>query len=335
MKILVTGVAGFIGMHVAERLLARGDEVIGIDNLNPYYDVDLKRARLARLTGTGFTFIETDLADREAMAEVFAEHQPQRVVHLGAQAGVRWSIDHPYDYADSNILGLMTVLEGCRHQEVEHLVMASSSSVYGLNRSWPYNVHQSVDHAVSLYAATKKAGEVMAHSYAHLYRIPTTCLRFFTVYGPWGRPDMAYWTFTRRILDGEPIQLFNHGHNRRDFTYIDDIVEGVLRVLDQPAVANPAWSAERPDPATSSAPWRVFNIGNDDCVSLERFVAAIESATGRAARTELLPAQPGDVETTHADISAVRDAVGYRPTTTIEEGMRGFVEWFQAWRGRT
>lgn len=334
MRILVTGAAGFIGYHTSAALLARGDEVVGLDNLNDYYDVSLKEARLARLHGEpGFRLVRMDLADRARMAELFRAEQFQRVVHLGAQAGVRYSLTHPHAYADANLSGFLNLLEGCRYGSVEHCVFASSSSVYGANTAMPFSVGQSVDHPVSLYAATKKANELMAHSYAHLYRLPLTGLRFFTVYGPWGRPDMAPFIFTRKILAGEPIDVFNHGRHARDFTYIDDIVEGVVRTLDRPATPNPAWSGDQPDPATSSAPYAIYNIGNNQPVELMRFIEAIEAAAGRVAIKKFLPMQPGDVPTTFADISALESAVGFRPRTSIEEGIGRFVAWYRAYYG--
>ena len=332
MKILVTGAAGFIGYHTAEALLARGDEVVGLDNLNAYYDVGLKKARLARLAARpGFGFVEADLADRATMAALFQRERFARVVHLGAQAGVRYSIDHPHAYADSNLVGFLNVLEGCRQAGVEHCVFASSSSVYGANTAMPFSVSQSVDHPLSLYAATKKANELMAHTYAHLYRLPMTGLRFFTVYGPWGRPDMAPFIFTRKILAGEPIDVFNHGRHQRDFTYIDDIVEGVVRTLDHVAAPDPGWSSERPDPATSSAPYAIYNIGNNQPVELMRFIAAIEQATGRVATRNFLPMQPGDVPATFADIDALEQAVGFRPKVAIEDGIGRFVAWYRSY----
>lgn len=332
MKILVTGAAGFIGYHTAEALLARGDEVVGLDNLNAYYDVGLKKARLARLAARpGFGFVEADLADRATMAALFQRERFARVVHLGAQAGVRYSIDHPHAYADSNLVGFLNVLEGCRQAGVEHCVFASSSSVYGANTAMPFSVSQSVDHPLSLYAATKKANELMAHTYAHLYRLPMTGLRFFTVYGPWGRPDMAPFIFTRKILASEPIDVFNHGRHQRDFTYIDDIVEGVVRTLDHVAAPDPGWSSERPDPATSSAPYAIYNIGNNQPVELMRFIAAIEQATGRVATRNFLPMQPGDVPATFADIDALEQAVGFRPKVAIEDGIGRFVAWYRSY----
>ncbi len=334
LKVLVTGAAGFIGFHTAAALLARGDEVVGIDNLNSYYDVALKEARLALLIGRPrFSFQRHDIADRAATAELFRRERFQRVVHLAAQAGVRYSIDNPHAYADANLTGFLTILEGCRQTQVEHCVFASSSSVYGANSNMPFSVGQMVDHPLSLYAATKKANELMAHTYAHLYRTPMTGLRFFTVYGPWGRPDMAPFIFTRKILAGEPIDVFNHGRHMRDFTYIDDIVEGVVRTLDHVAAPNPEWTSEWPDPATSSAPYALHNIGNNAPVPLMRFIEAIERATGRTAEKNYLPMQPGDVPTTFADIGSLEAAVGFRPSTSIEDGIARFVAWYRGYYG--
>jgi UDP-glucuronate 4-epimerase len=332
MKILVTGAAGFIGARTAEKLLDRGDEVIGLDNLNAYYDVRLKRARLSRLDDRdGFQFARADLADREAMAAVFAEHRPDRVVHLAAQAGVRHSLVDPHSYVDSNLTGFLNILEGCRHAGCEHLVFASSSSVYGANSRLPYAEDDTVDHPLNLYAATKKANELMAHSYAHLYAIPTTGLRFFTVYGPWGRPDMSPFIFTRKIIAGEQIDVFNHGRHARDFTYIDDIVEGVVRVLDRPARPDPEWTGEAPRPSTSAAPYRIYNIGNNRPVELGTFIELIEKACGRKAIRNNLPRQPGDALETFADIDALRAAVDFAPTTPIEQGVERFVAWYKAY----
>lgn len=330
MKILLTGVAGFIGYHVAERLLARGDEVVGLDNLNAYYDVRLKEARLARLKGRpGFTFHRLDLADRAGMERLFAEARPRRVIHLAAQAGVRYSLSHPHAYVESNLVGFLHVLEGCRHHGVEHLVYASSSSVYGANTRMPFSVHHNVDHPLSLYAASKKANELMAHTYSHLYGLPSTGLRFFTVYGPWGRPDMALFLFTRAILEGRPIDVFNEGRMRRDFTYIDDIVEGVVRVTDRVPTGNPEWSGDAPDPGTSRAPYRIYNIGNHAPVELLDLIAVLEAALGRRAEKRLLPMQPGDVPATFADVDDLRRDVGFQPATPIEEGVRRFVAWYR------
>jgi UDP-glucuronate 4-epimerase len=332
MRYLVTGAAGFIGFHTAARLLDRGDEVIGVDNLNSYYDPRLKEARLARLTGrNSFAFHRLDLADRAAMALLFDAERPKRVIHLAAQAGVRYGRENPDAYIDSNIVGMQSVLEGCRSTGVEHLVFASSSSVYGANTSMPFSVHDNVDHPLSLYAATKKANELVAHAYAHLYGLPVTGLRFFTVYGPWGRPDMALFLFTRKILAGEPIDVFNNGHHARDFTYIDDIVEGVLRVADRVAAPNPAWTGDDPDPGTSSAPYRLYNIGNNAPVELMDFIAAIEKALGREAKKNFMPMQPGDVPKTFADIDDLVRDVGFAPATPIEDGIARFVDWYRAY----
>jgi len=334
MKVLVTGSAGFIGAAVSERLLARGDQVIGVDNLDPYYDVELKKARLARLTDCdNFLEARVDIADGAAIAGVFSENRPQRVVNLAAQAGVRYSLENPQAYVNTNLVGFTNILEGCRHNGVEHLVYASSSSVYGANTKLPFSVHDNVDHPVSLYAATKKSNELMAHCYSHLYGLPATGLRFFTVYGPWGRPDMALFLFTRKILAGEPIDVFNHGNHRRDFTFIDDIAEGVVRVLDQPAVANPEWNGDRPDPATSSAPHRLYNIGNNNWVALGRYIEVLEECLGRKAKKNLLPLQPGDVPDTYADIDDLANEIGYRPSTSIEIGVRRFVDWYKGYYG--
>ena len=334
MKILVTGAAGFIGSALSLRLLERGDEVIGVDNLNDYYDPELKKARLARtLDYDGFTDVRASIEDAAAMERVFREHQPQRVVNLAAQAGVRYSLENPRAYIDTNIVGFLNILEGCRHHQVEHLVYASSSSVYGANTRLPFSVHDNVDHPVSLYAASKKSNELMAHTYSHLFEIPTTGLRFFTVYGPWGRPDMALFLFTRKILAGEPIDVFNHGHHKRDFTYIDDIVEGVIRTLDHVAEPNPDWNGDQPDPATSKAPWRIYNIGNHRQVELLHYIEVLEDCLGRKAQKNLLPLQPGDVPETFADVQDLVDDVGYRPDTPVEEGIRRFVEWYREYYG--
>ena len=333
-RVLITGAAGFIGMHTAERLLARGDEVVGFDSLNAYYDPALKEARLARLRDhDGFTFVRGHLEDRAAVEDLFAAHRPDRVVNLAAQAGVRYSIEDPRAYVDANLVGFANVLEACRAAEVEHLVYASSSSVYGANTHLPFSVSDAVDHPVSLYAATKKANELMAHTYSHLFRIPTTGLRFFTVYGPWGRPDMALFLFTRAILAGEPIRIFNHGRMRRDFTYIDDIVEGVVRVLDRPATPDPAFDADAPDPATSSAPYRIYNIGNDQPTELERYVDVLEEALGVPAIRQYEDIQPGDVPATWADVDALRRDVGFAPATPVEDGVRRFVAWYREFHG--
>ena len=330
MKILITGAAGFIGSHAAQRLLARGDEVVGLDNLNDYYDVRLKQARLAKLQPHArFRFARLDVADRPGMEALFAAERFDRVIHLAAQAGVRYSLQNPHAYVDSNVVGFMNILEGCRHAKVQHLVYASSSSVYGGNTRMPFSEHDSVDHPVSMYAATKKANELMAHTYSHLFALPTTGLRFFTVYGPWGRPDMALFLFTKAILEGRPIDVFNHGRMQRDFTYVDDIVEGVLRVLDKPAVPNPAYRAETPDPATSNAPFRVFNIGNHNPVPLLDFIGCIEEALGRKAEKNMLPLQDGDVPATYADVDSLRDWVGFVPATDIRTGVGRFVAWYR------
>ncbi|MEO1751801.1 NAD-dependent epimerase [Thiofaba sp. EF100] len=332
MTLLVTGAAGFIGFHVTKTLLARGERVVGIDNLNDYYDPRLKHARLRELEGQpNFEFLRLDLADRPGMEALFAQFKPRRVIHLAAQAGVRYSLHNPHAYVDSNLVGFMNILEGCRHHAVEHLVYASSSSVYGLNTAMPYSVHHNVDHPISLYAATKKANELMAHSYAHLYRLPTTGLRFFTVYGPWGRPDMAYFKFTQAILEGRPIEVYNHGKMQRDFTYIDDIVEGVIRVLDRIPAPNPAWDGAHPDPGSSPAPYRIYNIGNHSPVELSRFIEALEGALGRTAEKVLLPMQPGDVPATYADVDDLMRDTGFAPSTSIEEGLARFVAWYRGY----
>ncbi len=334
MKVLVTGAAGFIGYHTAEKLLARGYEVLGVDNLDPYYDVALKRARLARLEGRSqFRFLQLDLADSAAVAALFAAEQFPRVVHLAAQAGVRHSLKEPHAYVRSNITGTLNVLEGCRHHGAGHLVYASTSSVYGANTHMPFSVHAEVGHPLSLYAASKRANELMAHNYSALFRLPTTGLRFFTVYGPWGRPDMALFMFTRNILEGRPIDVFNHGHHRRDFTYVDDIAEGVVRSLERVAAPNPAWDSNAPDPATSSAPFRLYNIGNNQPVPLLRYIEVIEECLGRKAQKNLLPLQPGDVPDTFADIDDLVRDVGYRPATPIEVGVSNFVDWFCEYYG--
>jgi UDP-glucuronate 4-epimerase len=330
-KTLVTGAAGFIGMHVAERLLSMGHEVVGLDNLNDYYDVTLKEARLARLQAlSGFSFQRVDLSDDAAMREVFAQGRFSHVVHLGAQAGVRYSLTHPHVYIDSNVRGTLNVLEGCRAQGIEHLVFASTSSVYGLNARMPYSPDHGVDHPVSLYASTKRAGELFAHNYAELFGVPVTALRFFTVYGPWGRPDMSPMIFARKILAGEPLEVFNFGKHRRDFTYIDDIVEGVVRVLVKPPVANPAWDAVTASPSSSRAPFRICNIGHSEPVELLYFIELLERVLGREAQKTLLPMQPGDVENTYADMSHLEALVGYRPQVSIEEGVERFVSWYRA-----
>ena len=332
--ILVTGAAGFIGYHVARRLLERGAAVVGLDNLNAYYDVRLKKARLAQLMPfKQFRFVKLDLGDRKKMAALFARHKFRRVVHLAAQAGVRYSLVNPHAYTDSNVTGFLNVLEGCRRARVEHLVYASTSSVYGGNTRMPFSVRDNVDHPMSLYAASKKANELMAHTYAHLYGIPCTGLRFFTVYGPWGRPDMALFLFTKAILSGKPIAVFNHGTMQRDFTYIDDIVEGVVRVLDRPAKPDPAWSGETPNPATSSAPHRLYNIGNHQPVELLRMIELLERALGKTAAKKFLPIQPGDVPATYADVQDLIDDVGFKPDTPLEAGIARFVDWYRAFYG--
>lgn len=334
MRILVTGAAGFIGYHTAKALIECGHEVIGIDNLNTYYDVRLKEDRLAQLRGApGFSFHKLDLADRAGVEKLFAGTRPRRVIHLAAQAGVRYGMDHPHTYVDSNIVGTLHVLEGCRHHDVEHLVFASSSSVYGANTAMPFSVHQNVDHPLSIYAASKKANELMAHTYAHLYRLPVTGLRFFTVYGPWGRPDMALFKFTKSILAGEPIDVFNNGHHARDFTYIDDVVEGVLRTADRIPAPNPAWSGAEPDPATSSAPYRIYNIGNHSPVQLMDFIGRLEQALGREAKKNFLPMQPGDVPATFADVDDLIADVGFAPATPLQEGIGRFVKWYRGYYG--
>jgi UDP-glucuronate 4-epimerase len=330
LKVLVTGSAGFIGSALALRLLERGDVVIGIDNHNDYYDPAIKEARLARFDNhPNYTHFRIDLADRQAIEDCFSIHKPERVVNLAAQAGVRYSIDNPLAYINSNIVGFAHILEGCRHHGVEHLVYASSSSVYGANTTMPFSIHQNVDHPLSLYAASKKSNELMAHTYSHLYKLPTTGLRFFTVYGPWGRPDMALFKFTKAIIAGEPIQVFNYGKHRRDFTYIDDIVEGVIRVLDQPAAANPAWQGIAPDPGTSSSPWRVYNIGNNQPVELLDYIAALEKALGKKAEKQLLSLQAGDVPDTYADVADLVEQFHYKPSTTVEDGINRFVAWYR------
>ncbi|HRN18583.1 MAG TPA: NAD-dependent epimerase, partial [Trueperaceae bacterium] len=329
-RFLVTGTAGFIGYHLAERLLARGDSVVGVDNVNDYYDVSLKEARLARLARhPGHTFEKVDLADRAALTRVFDEARPQVVVNLAAQAGVRYSLTNPHAYVDSNLVGFVNVLEACRHHDVEHLVYASSSSVYGANTKVPFSVHDNVDHPLSLYAASKKANELMAHTYSHLYRLPTTGLRFFTVYGPWGRPDMAMFLFTKAILEGRPIDVFNYGDMQRDFTYIDDIVEGVVHTADHVATANPQWSGADPDPGTSNAPYRLYNIGNNQPVQLMELIALIEEELGVEAEKNFLPMQPGDVPATYADVDDLVADVGFKPETPLDVGVKRFVAWYR------
>ncbi|MCG6658058.1 NAD-dependent epimerase [Halomonas campisalis] len=339
MKLLITGSAGFIGYHVARQLLERGDSVVGFDSVNDYYDVSLKEARLARLeetarqTGSDYTFIRADLADPAAVERCFVDHAFDRVIHLAAQAGVRYSLENPHSYVQSNIVGFTNILEACRHGKIPHLTYASTSSVYGANTAMPFSEHQGVDHPLQFYAATKKANEMMAHSYSHLFGLPTTGLRFFTVYGPWGRPDMALFKFTRHILAGEPIPVFNHGHHTRDFTYVDDIAEGVIRASDDIARPNPEWNSDSPDPATSNAPYRLFNIGNSTPVKLIDYIHAIEEVLGKPAIKELLPLQPGDVPDTFADSSALERAVGYRPSTPVKEGVASFVRWYRDFYG--
>ncbi len=330
MKVLITGSAGFIGSALSLRLLERGDEVIGLDCLSDYYDVNLKKARLARtISQSGYTDLRINLEDRQAVADAFAKYKPDRVVNLAAQAGVRYSIENPQSYIDTNLVGFGNILEGCRHNDVEHLVYASSSSVYGANTNMPFSVHDNVDHPLSLYAASKKANELMAHTYSHLYQLPTTGLRFFTVYGPWGRPDMALFLFTKSILAGEPINVFNYGNHRRDFTYIDDIVEGVIRTLDRVAQPNPDWSGESPDSASSMAPYRLYNIGNNNPVELKHYIAVLEECLGKKAEQNLLPLQPGDVPDTYANVEALVEDTGYKPATTVEDGVARFVEWYR------
>ena len=330
MKVLVTGAAGFIGSALSLRLLERGDTVIGIDNHNDYYDPALKEARLDLHAGhSNYKHLRIDITDKKAIEALFADHKPQRVVNLAAQAGVRYSIENPIAYIESNIIGFTHILEGCRHNGVEHLVYASSSSVYGANTTMPFSVHDNVDHPLSLYAATKKSNELMAHTYSHLYNLPTTGLRFFTVYGPWGRPDMALFKFTKAILDDKNISVFNYGKHRRDFTYIDDIVEGVIRVLDQPANSNPNWSGTSPDSATSMAPWRIYNIGNNNPVELMDYIAALEKALGKRAKMDMLPLQPGDVPDTYADVTDLVEMLEYKPSTPIDKGIANFVAWYR------
>ncbi|MBL4581992.1 MAG: NAD-dependent epimerase [Gammaproteobacteria bacterium] len=330
MKILVTGAAGFIGHALSLRLLERGDEVVGVDNLNDYYDVELKKARLSRLTGNpNFIDIRADISDGDSLSHVFREHKPQRVVNLAAQAGVRYSLENPHAYMSSNLIGFLNILEGCRYNDVEHLVYASSSSVYGANTSMPFSVHDNVDHPLSLYAASKKSNELMAHTYSHLFGLPTTGLRFFTVYGPWGRPDMALFLFTKKILASEPIDVFNHGQHQRDFTYVDDIVEGVIRTLDNVAQANESWSGDTPDSATSLAPFKLYNIGSNNPIQLMRYIEILEECLGKSAIMNMLPMQPGDVPATYADIDDLINDVGYKPQTKIEDGIKNFVVWYR------
>jgi UDP-glucuronate 4-epimerase len=335
MKLLLTGAAGFIGFHTAQILLGRGEEVVGLDNLNDYYDPTLKQARLAILQKfPNFRFVKMDVADRAGMAALFAQEKFQRVIHLAAQAGVRYSIQNPLAYIDSNVVGFANILEGCRHNNVEHLVYASTSSVYGANTNMPFSVHQNVDHPLSFYAATKKANELMAHTYAHLYQLPVTGLRFFTVYGPWGRPDMALFLFTKNILAGKPIDVFNYGNHRRDFTYVDDIAQGVVRAMDRPARPNPEWNSDAPDPGTSKAPYRLYNIGNNQPVELMRYIECIEKSLGKQAQKNLLPLQAGDVPDTFADVEDLVQDVGYKPATPVEEGVRRFIEWYVGYYGK-
>ena len=330
MKVLVTGAAGFIGFHVSKSLLDRGDDVVGLDNLNNYYDVDLKKARLRILEDyENFKFVKCDLADRATMEKLFGSENFERVINLAAQAGVRYSLKNPHSYIDSNVVGFLNILEGCRHNKVEHLVYASSSSVYGANTKMPFSVHHNVDHPISLYAASKKANELMAHTYSHLYGLPTTGLRFFTVYGPWGRPDMALFLFTKAILAGEPIKVFNFGNMERDFTYIDDIVLGVVRVTDRIPAGNPEWSGDDPDPGSSYAPYRLYNIGNNQPVQLMKYIEVLEKTLGKEAKKEFLPMQPGDVPKTYADVDDLIADVGFKPSTPIEEGVERFVKWYR------
>jgi UDP-glucuronate 4-epimerase len=334
MKVLVTGAAGFIGSFTASRLLARGDEVVGLDNLNDYYDVSLKEARLARLQQQRhFRFERLDLADQQAMAQLFAREKFTRIVHLGAQAGVRYSLQAPHSYIQSNVVGTLNVLEGCRHHGVEHLVYASTSSVYGASTRMPFSVHEPASHPLSLYAASKRSTELMAHTYSSLFQLPTTGLRFFTVYGPWGRPDMALFLFARAILEGRPIELFNHGHHTRDFTYVEDIAEGILRTLDRVPTSDPGWNSAEPDPASSSAPYRLYNIGSNRPIQLLRYVEVLEECLGRKAQRIMKPMQPGDVPDTFADVSELIADVGYKPDTPVEVGVRNFVEWFKSYYG--
>ncbi len=333
-RYLVTGAAGFIGYHVSQRLLERGDHVVGLDELNDYYDLQLKKDRLARLQGErGFQFVQMDLADRRGMPDLFQENQFDVVINMAAQAGVRYSLENPHAYVDSNLVGFVNILEGCRHHGVKHLVYASSSSVYGANTKMPFSVHHNVDHPVSLYAASKKANELMAHTYSHLFRLPTTGLRFFTVYGPWGRPDMALFLFTKAILEGRPIDVYNHGKMQRDFTYIDDIVEGVIRVADRIPEPNSEWSSDQPDPGTSLAPYKLYNIGNNQPVELMHFIEVLEKCLGKTADKNMMPIQPGDVPATYANVDDLMEDVGFRPATTIEEGIAKFVDWYREYYG--
>tara|TARA_B100000401_G_scaffold67423_1_gene40542 strand:+ start:1168 stop:2169 length:1002 start_codon:yes stop_codon:yes gene_type:complete len=332
MNILVTGSAGFIGSHLAQKLLEREDAVIGIDNHNDYYDIKLKEDRLNQfIDNKNYTHYRCDIADKNEIEKIFKEHKPKKVINLAAQAGVRYSIENPHSYIDSNIVGFTNILEACRHNKVSHLVYASSSSVYGANNKMPFSIHDNVDHPLSLYAASKKANELFAHTYSNLYQLPTTGLRFFTVYGPWGRPDMALFKFTKAILNNETIQVFNYGNHKRDFTYVDDIVEGVIRVLDKPAEPNTEWTGEAPDSGSSFAPWRVYNIGNNNPIELNDYISAIEDATGVIAKKEFLPLQPGDVPETYADISDLEEFFEYKPTTKVEDGIKNFVEWYKSY----
>ena len=332
MNILVTGSAGFIGSHLAQKLLEREDTVIGIDNHNDYYDIKLKEDRLNQfIDNKNYSHYRCDIADKNEIEKIFKEHKPKKVINLAAQAGVRYSIENPHSYIDSNIVGFTNILEACRHNKVSHLVYASSSSVYGANTKMPFSIHDNVDHPLSLYAASKKANELFAHTYSNLYQLPTTGLRFFTVYGPWGRPDMALFKFTKAILNNEPIQVFNYGNHKRDFTYVDDIVEGVIRVLDKPAKPNTEWTGEAPDSGSSFAPWRVYNIGNNNPIELNDYISAIEDATGVIAKKEFLPLQPGDVPETYADISDLEEFFEYKPTTKVEDGIKNFVEWYKSY----
>tara|TARA_B100000963_G_scaffold35311_1_gene26498 strand:- start:34127 stop:35128 length:1002 start_codon:yes stop_codon:yes gene_type:complete len=332
MNILVTGSAGFIGSHLAQKLLERGDTIIGIDNHNDYYDIKLKEDRLNQfIDNKNYIHYRCDIADKNEIEKIFKEHKPLKVINLAAQAGVRYSIENPHSYIDSNIVGFTNILEACRHNKVSHLVYASSSSVYGANTKMPFSIHDNVDHPLSLYAASKKANELFAHTYSNLYQLPTTGLRFFTVYGPWGRPDMALFKFTKAILNNETIQVFNYGNHKRDFTYVDDIVEGVIRVLDKPAEPNAEWTGEAPDSGSSFAPWRVYNIGNNNPIELNDYISAIEDATGVIAKKEFLPLQPGDVPETYADISDLEEFFEYKPTTKVEDGIKNFVEWYKSY----
>jgi UDP-glucuronate 4-epimerase len=331
MKILVTGAAGFIGYHLARRLLERGDHVIGIDNLNDYYDPELKKARLAQLTSDRYTDVRVDIANRQQIADAFSAHRPERVVHLAAQAGVRYSLVNPQAYVDANLVGFGNILEGCRHNAVQHLVYASSSSVYGANTKLPFSVNDNVDHPINLYAASKKANELMAHAYSEIFKLPTTGLRFFTVYGPWGRPDMALFMFTKNILAGRPIDVYNRGKHRRGFTYVDDVVEGVVRVLDRTAQPNPSWSGAAPEPATSRAPYRIYNIGSANATELLRYIEIIEECVGKKAQLNLMPLQPGDVPDTCANVDDLMSDVGYRPDTSVEVGVKRFVDWYRSY----